>query len=126
MMLRVRFRIIALFCVLIMGCGQKKVTPGIAVAMPSDSLIAPLKMILILADIHVVEAAMHTDKRTGPATTTGSEFYYNGIFRKYHISPARYEQNLSHYRQNPGEFAKMYEQVVGIIESRQKKFPSTE
>jgi hypothetical protein len=100
--------------------------PGQTDLVSADSLISPGRMILILTDVHVAEAALHAEQNSGPGPKRGPEFYYAGIFRKYHISPARYEQNLAHYRQNPGEYAKMYEKVIAIIESQKKNFPATE
>ena len=77
-------------------------------------------MILILADVHVIEAAMLLDRNKGVSSRDKLDFYYTGIFRKYRISPERYDQNCMHYRQNPDNYAKMYEKVIALIEGRQK------
>ena len=49
--------------------------------------------------------------------------YYEGIFKKYHISRNRYDANLKHYSQSPSELSKMYDKVIREIEIREKSFP---
>ena len=51
-----RFLIAALFCAFLFGCGDKKVEDQTQLKIPADSLIAEDKMVLILADVHVIEA----------------------------------------------------------------------
>jgi hypothetical protein len=91
--------------------------------MPADSLIAPEKMVLILSDVHVVEAAMLLDRNEGREPKHNPDYYYNGIFRKYHISAGRYDQNLIYYRQSPDDFMKIYEKVISQVEARKKYLP---
>ena len=113
--------ILILLYVLLSGCGDKKVVPGADSPIPADSLISEGKMILILADVHVAEAAMLIGRNEGTDVKDKQAFYYQAIFNKHHISGSRYEQNLAFYRQNPDNFAKMYEKVTTVLENRQKQ-----
>ncbi|MDP1623974.1 MAG: DUF4296 domain-containing protein [Bacteroidales bacterium] len=117
-----RLTIVILLCTLLFSCKEKTEIPQSPFAISVDSVISPGKMVIILTDVHVVEAALLLDRNAGLEMKDKPGFYYQGIFEKYHISPHRYEQNLTFYRQNPDNFAKMYGQVIGLLNDRQKKF----
>ena len=118
-----RFWFAILFCTLFFACGEKKDLRGSSDTISPDSLISSGKMILILADVHVVEAALLLERNEGQVPNDEPAHYYQGIFNKYHISPGRYDQNLTFYRENPENFEKMYEKVIEVLENRQKRFP---
>lgn len=120
MIFKARIPIVILCCMLLHGCGNKKVVPGTNVSISADSLISEEKMVLILADVHVAEAAMLLERNNGLSVKDKQAFYYQGIFSKHHVSGSRYEENLTFYRQNPDNLAKMYEKVTAILENRQK------
>jgi hypothetical protein len=118
------FRVAVCFFILLVSCAEKKDVPSVTDSMPPDSLISREKMIHILADVQMIEAALLLE-RNGELESKGKPwFYYNGIFAKYHISRTRYGANLKYYSQNPSELAKMYDKVILELESRQKKVPA--
>jgi hypothetical protein len=124
MIFPVRLTLAILLSTTLFACGDKKELPLTdTVSMPADSLIAPEKMVLILSDVHVVEAAMLLDRNEGREPKHNPDHYYNGIFRKYHISAGRYDQNLIYYRQSPDDFMKIYEKVISQVEARKKYLP---
>jgi len=108
---------------LIVSCTEKKGETVKEEVMPSDSLISPEKMIHILADIHVIEAGLVVERNDHADSKITAALYYEGIFKKYHISRIRYDANLKHYSQNPTEMGKMYGKVIREIEIREKSFP---
>ncbi|MCX6269112.1 MAG: DUF4296 domain-containing protein [Bacteroidetes bacterium] len=110
---------------LLVACGEKKKAPESSEAIHADSVISQNKMILILADVHVIEASMLLARNEGGSSKEMTAYYYKGLFGKYHISPARYDQNLLYYRQNPENYAKMYEKVIKILENQQSRFADT-
>ncbi len=114
--------LIAISCLLV-SCGEKKDIPSSEVEMASDSLISPEKMVLILGDVHLVEAAMLLDQSAGKEIKVNGDLYYQGVFRKYHISRQRYDENLKYYRQNPAKMSKMYDKVIRDLETKEKHFP---
>ena len=120
MSLTARFLFAILLGALLFSCKGKKDQTASEDPISADSLINPEKMILIMADVHVVEAALQVQRNEGGESRNNSNYLYNGIFKKYGISADRYDQNLSFYRKDPGEFAKMYEKVITVIENRQK------
>ena len=121
-MIFARIPIALLLCTLLFSCREKKDVPEASPAISADSVISPDKMILILADVHVIEAALLIERNERKAVREKPDFYYQGIFKKYHISSDRYDENLKFYRQNPENYEKMNEKVIGVIENRQKKF----
>jgi hypothetical protein len=118
-------RILAVIAVafLVSSCGEKKEIPSTAAAIPSDSLISPEKMVHVLADVHMVEAALLIERNEGRESKEKPGIYYQGIFTKYRISRDRYDENIRYYRQNPAKLLKVYEKVIAELETRQQKFP---
>jgi len=110
------------FCLLLVSCGEKKDIPSTEVAMPADSLISSDRMVHILADVHIVEAALLMERNENHETPGKPDLYYRGIFTKYHISRERYDMNLKFYRQNPAKLTRMYDKVIMELETRQKMF----
>jgi hypothetical protein len=116
------FLVLITFFVLLVSCGKKKDIPSSEVAIPADSLISEENMVHVLADAHMIEAALVIERNIGVVSTEKPGLLYQGIFNKYHISRARYDENLRYYRQNPTLLTKMYDKVIGELETRQKKF----
>ena len=117
-----RFWVLLSLCFLLVSCGEKKDIPSTEVAIPTDSLISSEKMIHILADVHMIEAALLLERNESIESKDKPGLYYRGIFNKYHISQSRYDENLRYYRQNPAIMVKMYDRVIDELETRQQKF----
>ncbi|MCK9421766.1 MAG: DUF4296 domain-containing protein [Bacteroidales bacterium] len=118
-----RFLIVILGCLLLFSCGEPRVIKEIDPIFPSDSLIPREKMIRLLVDIHIVEAALVAKRNDGVASNDLAIQYYQAVFKKYGISRNRYDKNLKFYRQDPEEFGKMYEEVVRELTNLQKIYP---
>jgi hypothetical protein len=118
-----RFLLALLICTMVAACNGKKDFVVSGEVVSADSLISPDKMILILSDVHIIEASMLIGRNEGKEPDGKSELYYQGIFRKYQISQRQYDLSLAYYRKNPENFAKMYDKVIEILENRQKKIP---
>ncbi|MCK9204638.1 MAG: DUF4296 domain-containing protein [Bacteroidales bacterium] len=121
--MRISFRfwmMVFLAGTLLFSCGDPKVIKEIHPITPSDSLIPREKMIQLLRDAHILEAALVLKRNEGNEQTNLAGEYYQGLFKKYGISRERYEANLQFYRQDPEGFGKMYEEVVRELTNRQK------
>jgi hypothetical protein len=116
-----RLLITLFISMLFFGCREKTDKSGLPVGISADSLIQPGKMALVLADVHVVEAAFLNDRNEGLNSNETPGYYYEEIFKKHHVSRERYEQSLTYYRHNPERYSKIYEKVVAVLEARQKK-----
>lgn len=91
-------------------------------SMPSDSLISKAKMILMLADIHTVEAISMIKRNKGEDPQKFAGIYFEKVFEKYGVSRERFDMNLDYYKEDPEQFCKMYESVVQVIVDRQRRF----
>ncbi len=96
--------------------------PVEAQLIPADSIIPEEQMVLILADVHIIESAMLIERNRGKNAASQAGFYYTGLFKKYGISRKRYQQNLEYYRDDPDTFIKLYEKVVRELTGREKNF----
>lgn len=121
MIFTTRFLIAVLLCTLLFSCKEEKDIPLSPAIVAADSLISSDRMILIMSDVHIIEAALLLERNEGREPQEKAGYYYQCIFNKYHISQGRYDQNLLYYRQNPENFEKMYEKVIDILETRQKR-----
>jgi len=88
----------------------------------ADSIISRDSIVLILVVTHLAEAALIRQRNEGKENPALARYYYGGIFNKYRISQARFNANLTFYRTDPGEFSKMYEEVIARITERQKNY----
>jgi hypothetical protein len=82
-----------------------------------DSLISREKMIRILTDVHLAEAAIVYLKNKGDQTKNLTEDYYSAVFSKYKISKETFTSNFNYYKQDEQDFMKMYEEVIRKLES---------
>lgn len=112
---------IALSFLLIVACVPDR-RPGKEEVINADSIIPEAQMILLLADVHTIEAALLIARNKGDKTSTAGEYYYTGLFNKYNVSRERYQQNLDYYRSDPDLFIKIYEEVNKELAKREKDF----
>ena len=118
-----RFLMLLAICLFVTSCGEKKDLPSEEAPIPSDSVLSAEKMVHLLADVHMAEAALMMERNQGQDSKVKQEAYYRGIFKKYHISQRRFDENLRYYRQNPAVLSKIYDKVIQELEARQKFFP---
>jgi hypothetical protein len=110
------------FILLLAGCnssGGKDLPQGLI----KDSIIPRSEMINILADIHVLEAALQVKRNKNESHAGIEKFYFNKLFSKYKVSEGNFKLNLSYYERNPENFMKMYEDVVKKLDSQMKLHP---
>ena len=108
------------FLLLLSGCGDPKVIGDIRPLNPPDSLIPREKMIRMMVDVHVLEAALVLKRNEGTEQRELASQYYRALFSRYGISRGRYESNLNFYRQDPEEFGKMYDEVIAQLIARRQ------
>ena len=87
------------------------------ILIPPDSLISREKLVLILADIHMIDAAITAANKRRNDTTGMSQAYYQVIFDKYRITRNSLQKNLDFYKQDPEDFSMIYDEVVKYLES---------
>jgi len=80
--------------------------PGI----PKD-IIQPGKMQDVLLDIHIVDGYVSTLPGTDTAKKVGAG-YYKGVFKKFDIDSALYNQSINYYYKHPDLMKKMYDSIA--------------
>lgn len=86
---------------------KKTSTPAATFLQPD---LAEDKMIAVLLDIHLAEAAVQTEKNTKKDSLL--HLYYQDIYRIHNITQEDFERNLEAWFDNPEIADKLYEKVV--------------
>jgi len=94
---------------IVTSCG-KEVVPK------PQKLISRDKMVSILVDIHLADAAYQTRHYTSEEMKkyTESDFYYS-VLKKHDIADAVFEESLIYYSGKPKEFEKIYSRVISKL-----------
>ena len=103
------------------GCNEDASVPS-AMTLSEDSIIPEPAMILMLADVHMIEAAMLIRRNRGFSQKDTSGWYYQELFRKYGVTENQYRQSLRFYQKDPKYFAEMYQQVIDLLARKEKDF----
>jgi hypothetical protein len=79
-------------------------------------LISRDKMVDILVDIHLSDAAFQTRRYSNTQLNayTESDFYYS-ILKKHHLVDSVFEISLLYYSSKPKEFEKIYTRVINRL-----------
>jgi len=77
-----------------------------------ENLIAREKMILILADVEIVESALRQKQNTGQEVRSIREVYYHTIFNNHEVSKEQFDSSLLYYKQDAEMMNEIYEDVI--------------
>lgn len=134
--------LLAVFSVflLITSCGGDEAEKPVQLMEQPDDLIPEDKMILILADVHMLESVigykmpqLHVN-RAGPfgqpggvqtpipqpvTDTTQRILPYYDIFKKYGYTREQFTGSNEWYAQDPGRYGEMYDEVISELTRRQ-------
>ena len=90
-----------------------------------SKLITRDRMVEILVDIHLTDAAYQTKRYTNETIKKYSESdYYYSILKKHGIADSVFEKSLLYYSGKPKEFEKIYTRVINkltLLEQEEKK-----
>ena len=112
-----------LFCLLILfsfTCCKHEQSQSHSDSQKPDTLISRERMIRILTDVHLTEAALAHLKNKGNNTRNLTKDYYDAIFKKHKISNNTFTSNFNYYKLDQAEFLKMYEKVIRNLEDMKK------
>lgn len=104
------------------ACGDSGNHPESVTIGNTDSVLSENRMVVLMADVHIAEAAITIALNQGRETKALSRELYDGIFRKHGITRADYDQSLRHYNQHPQQFTKMYTRVISILKDQEQRF----
>ncbi|WP_199141107.1 DUF4296 domain-containing protein [Pedobacter sp. ASV12] len=104
------------FAVLWVCSGLYACKPGI----PKE-LIQPDKMEKVLFDIHVVDGYISTMSPGADSTKKIASAFYKGIYKKFQIDSALYNQSMNYYYQHPDILKKIYDNVTTQLNKTKEK-----
>ena len=82
-----------------------------------DSIISRSRMIQILTDVHLAEAASVYMNTRGDKMKDFSDDYYQAVFSKFKISKKRFTSNFDNYKRDQEDLIRMYDQVIKNLEA---------
>lgn len=96
------------------------IAAGCKPGIPKE-LIQPDKMALVLHDIHIFDGYINSVTHTDTARMIAAG-YYKGIYQKYGIDSALYNQSLTYYNNHPRIMEQIYKDVVERLKKEKKQY----
>jgi hypothetical protein len=123
------------FVLILSSCGSKEEEKVVLMEKPAD-LIAQDKMVRLLADVHLLEAALQYRSPQMPSRTPYSitpdnvhtpvalptdqkTLPYYDIFKKHGVTRTQYETSLQWYMTDAVLYGQMYDEVINELVRRQ-------
>lgn len=88
-----------------------------------ERLIERDKMVEMVADIHLAEAAFNSLRhRDSLVQNSSSANFYYSILGKYDVQDTVFEQSFVFYASQPREFEKMYREAMNILNEMEQEY----
>jgi len=94
---------------LLSACGIKSSGPEIKKPEP---LLSKEQMVLILTDLHLLEASVNLRNAQNQATSKKDTLLYSDIFKKHATSYEVFQQNFRYYASQPVVLSQLYDEVI--------------
>jgi hypothetical protein len=124
--------------ILLFGCSEPD--PAVpTIERPAD-LIEESKMVQVMADVHMLEAAISATtpppRSRGPMLAPGQDAVHNNlvegfenrkplpyydVFVKHQVSRDQYERSMQYYSADPAAFALLYDKVIAELTKRHEE-----
>lgn len=85
------------------------------------NLIAEEKLIAILADFHIIDAASKQNIIANNHKTLVKHEQFLGVLKFHNVSKTEFDSAISFHKDNPTHFLKMYEKVEQTLKEEQEK-----
>jgi len=111
---------VVLIVILMAGCTEKlnKNPPSPENLIPKD------KMIELLTDIHLAEAAIFSKQKLGENIDIVKYDFYFFILEKYQISPEQFKQSFRYYQADLEVFDEIYMEVITLLSKKKDQLKS--
>lgn len=83
-------------------------------------LVGQQTLVKVLADVHLIEAAMNMRRNNGQAFENLKNALFDSVFVQYRLTPQLLEENLLYYNQQPQIMEKIYQDVIDSLVVMQK------
>lgn len=101
--------ILILILIVVFGCSQPTIEQP-------ENLINEDKLIDMMVDVHIAEAAYNTLRNRDSLLlhSSSTEFYYS-ILQKHQVPDSVFEKSLVYYASQPRRFERMYRKVMNQL-----------
>ncbi len=86
-----------------------------------DNIMTHKQMVEVLVDVHLVEASLSNKRCNSKTLKSYSNYYYNFIFKKHHITRKKYEESLNYYKLHLKKLDKIYADVITNLSKKQSE-----
>ncbi|KJF42912.1 MULTISPECIES: DUF4296 domain-containing protein [Draconibacterium] len=86
-----------------------------------EHLIKEKKMINMLVDVHLAEAAYNHFRYDSAMLNSQTEDFYYSVLEKYEVTDSLFEQSLVFYESHPKNFEKMYRKVMSRLSEMEQE-----
>jgi len=100
--------------VLLLGCNSEEITP-------SSNIIPEDKLVVLLADFHLMDAAAKQNIVTNNYKKLVKHKQYLGVLKLHGFSKAQFDSTISFHVQHPANFKKIYEEVATFLKLEKEK-----
>lgn len=88
-----------------------------------ENLIEREKMVEMLADVHLAEAAFNSLRhRDSIVEESSSANFYYSILDKYEVQDTVFEKSFVFYASQPRQFEKMYREAMNILNEMEQEY----
>ena len=103
------FSLALLFC---SGCGNKW---GTTELKPPTTLLSKDQMVRMLADLHLLEAAVNLRNAQNQTSTKKDTLLFSDIFKKEGTTYEVFQENFKYYASQPVVLSKLYDDVLIVL-----------
>ncbi|WP_163324919.1 DUF4296 domain-containing protein [Draconibacterium mangrovi] len=86
-----------------------------------EHLIKEKKMINMLVDVHLADAAFNHFRYDSAMLNSRTENFYYSVLDKYEVTDSLFEQSLVFYESHPKNFEKMYRRVMSRLSEMEQE-----
>ena len=91
------------------------------VVAPPENIIPKDKMVELLVDVQLIEAAIKSDNTRKKDSKSYTIYYYSYLFKKYNTTKEDFIESLHYYQQNMNEFDQMFTEVIESLSKFQSE-----
>ena len=86
-----------------------------------DNVLKPDKMVLVMTDIHLIEAVLSSSNIPRDSCFFLFSLYKKDLYKKYNISDSTYQLSFDYYTMHPALIDKIYERVIDSLSLKSGK-----
>ncbi len=114
-----RFTLLVALILLFAGCSTNPKGPR------GYNIIPPGEMIDLLADLHYYDGLISQNDEITAGVDKDSTDLYRFIFEKHGVDRLKFEKSMNYYAFEPGNFERMYAEVIEKLNKRQTEISAT-